>query len=327
MALPDSKRPAISIVIPTFNRAALLGEAIESLLAQERKADEIIVVDDGSTDDTPQVLSRFGSAITAITQSNQGRSAARNVGLRAAQGDLITFLDSDDSLPPESIARRARVLESQPEIGVVYSDVLLVNQEGERITLFSKAYPVTKPSGRIFSELAQRNFIVLSSVMFRRLPPGEMCYFDEDLDTSEDHDFWLRLSDKVQFQYIDEALVHYRLPESTEFSPKYWGLPGEAHMTHHLEAKAAELKVQRRVFSMQAFARLTPREKARVYCSHGVKQAMARNMRAARQFFLKAIKASPPYPVGYGLLLFSMLGRGAFEAIILWRRQLIRGWG
>jgi glycosyltransferase involved in cell wall biosynthesis len=92
---------SVTVIIPAYNRAHTLSGAIDSLLQQTQTPNEIIVVDDGSTDETPALLSSYGSSIEVKTQSNQGRSTARNVGLKAAKGDLIAFLDSDDLLPPK----------------------------------------------------------------------------------------------------------------------------------------------------------------------------------------------------------------------------------
>src|SRR3954453_18164174 len=115
---------SVSVIIPTYNRASYIATAVESALNQTRIPDEILVVDDGSTDDTDRVLRQFGLPIRVIRQANRGRSAARNVGLRAATGDAVLFLDSDDFLMPENIETCARVLETKPEIGVVYSDAM-----------------------------------------------------------------------------------------------------------------------------------------------------------------------------------------------------------
>src|SRR5947199_6506358 len=110
----------VSVIIPTYNRAALVDQAIDSVLSQTRAPTQIIVVDDGSTDQTAQLLDTYGSAITVITQRNAGPAAARNTGLRAATGDLVALLDSDDKLTPNSIERRAQVLEQHADYDAVY---------------------------------------------------------------------------------------------------------------------------------------------------------------------------------------------------------------
>jgi hypothetical protein len=223
-----------------------------------------------------------------------------------------------------SIERRSGALQSQPEVGAVYSDVILIDHTGKDIDLFSRIYPVPKPSGFIFPELAIHNIMVLSSVMFRRPPDQEILLFDEDLEFSEDTDFWLRMSVRYPFQYINEPLVRYRVHSSANFTTEQWGLPGESSIAHHQEAKEAELKVQRRAFSMPAFMDLSPRQRAKIYCSHGVKLAMIGNLRKARKVFKKAIQEAPSDPPSYALLLLSYLGQWGFERIILWRRGLTR---
>jgi glycosyltransferase involved in cell wall biosynthesis len=116
---PLPQRLRITVIIATYNRAAWLPAAIDSLLNQTRQPDEILVVNDGSSDNTAEVLSRYTTPVRVINQENNGLSAARNVALRDVQSDLLAFLDSDDSLPPHSIAERARVLEARPEFDVV----------------------------------------------------------------------------------------------------------------------------------------------------------------------------------------------------------------
>src|SRR5262249_45562691 len=115
-------RLSVSVIIPTYNRAAFVHQAIGSALAQTRTPDEIIVGDDGSTDGTERALSQFGPPVTVIRQANRGRSAARNTGLRAAKTDAVLFLDSDDLLTPHCVEQMVRVLEERPEVGVVYAD-------------------------------------------------------------------------------------------------------------------------------------------------------------------------------------------------------------
>src|SRR5574341_812790 len=112
--------PTVSVILATYNRATLLEEAVRCLLGQTRIPDEIVVVDDGSTDHTPEVLDCYGPPVRVVRQPNRGLPAARNTGLRAATGNLIAFLDSDDTLPLDSIERRASYLEAHPAAAAVY---------------------------------------------------------------------------------------------------------------------------------------------------------------------------------------------------------------
>ncbi len=316
---------SVSVIIPTYNRAELVQRAITSVLGQTHLPDEVIVIDDGSTDHTPEVLAQYGETLRVIRQANAGRSAARNAGLQAASGDLVAMLDSDDYLPPDSIACRVEAFERDPELGVVYTDVWLINTEGKRNDRFSVIYPVSYPSGMILGELAQRCFIVLSSVMFRReIAMKHQILFDESIYLAEDYDFWLRMAAVCQFQYIEKPLVYYRIPDKVKFTVANWGLPSESAYAEWNTMKQHEILVQQRVMATPAFHALTKLDRARIYCAHGMKNMVAGNRNEARQFLLNAIRISPGYPVGWGLLGLSVFGRRVFTFMVLLRRCVVR---
>lgn len=304
-----SLQMSVTVIIPTFNRATLLPLAIDSVLSQSRVPEEIIVVDDGSTDDTPRLLAGYNSPVKVITQPNSGRSVARNRGLRVATGDLIAFLDSDDTLTVTSIQRRAEILEQHPDIDIVYSEVLLIDIVGNEVGLYSSYLPGPRPSGMIFVEMARHDFIPIHAAMIRRSSLGDV-RFEENLEQSEDFDFWLRLATRCRFQYVSEPLACYRWHETA------------TTLSQPQKVLESEVKVQKRVFNMPAFQQLKAREKAYIYCSHGVKNAMLGQMKTAQHYFTLAIVTAPTYPVGYALMLFSMAGVRAFQYIITKRRQL-----
>jgi glycosyltransferase involved in cell wall biosynthesis len=314
---------SISVIIPTYNRAALVQRAITSLIKQTRLPDEIIIIDDGSTDETPDILAQYSAPVRTIRQPNAGRSAARNTGLQIATGDLIALLDSDDFLPPESIARRAAVFERDPALGVVYTDVHLVDPHGHALRTLSAIYPVPHPSGMIFAELMRRDMIVLSSVMMRRAILGDLV-FDASLDLAEDYDLWLKLAATHRFHYIDEPLACYSVPEDIEFTVARWGIPGKSGAAAPRRARLHEIDVQRREMALPAFPALTDIQRSRIYCSHGMKTMMIGQSEAGRRMFWRAIRSTPYYPVGWVLLGLSLFGRRMFEFAVWTRRGAIR---
>ncbi len=178
--------PEVSIIIPTFNRAVLLPRAIRSVMTQTFTDWEIIIVDDGSTDDTGSVLSgfasRLGAKLVVIHQTNAGSSAARNRGIDAARGRFVAFLDSDDEFRPNKLARQLQLFKQCPEIGLVYSDYSYVNLEGHRhdsvfATISPRARSVACRSvapglyecGQgFFDELIQEYFVATITGMVRR---------------------------------------------------------------------------------------------------------------------------------------------------------------
>src|SRR5689334_18648366 len=168
--MPETHEPrlSVSVIIPTYNRAAFIKQAIDSALNQTRVPDEIIVVDDGSTDNTAGILARYDHPVRVIRQENSGRSAARNLGIRESRGDLIVFLDSDDLLTPASIASRVPIFEKSPEIGVVYGNMYVMNSAGEHLGISSQYMPGPRPSGFVLANLALRGSFILIPAMVRR---------------------------------------------------------------------------------------------------------------------------------------------------------------
>ncbi|MCZ7554737.1 MAG: glycosyltransferase [Anaerolineales bacterium] len=298
------KHLCISVIISTYNRADLLPEAIDSLLSQTRIPDEIIVVDDGSVDNTPEVLAQYGLPVIAIRQDNQGLAAGRNTGLRAAAGDLIAFLDSDDMLTDASIEKRARFLEASGGYDVVYSNVLMTDTHGQPLCLYTEIRPGKRPSGRVFAHFALYNLMPVHAFMFRRTCLGVTGPFDETLASLEDYDLWLRMAAHFEFAYLDEPLAHYRLH------------PSMMTVKHQERMQRDELRVHSCVFDMLAFKELTRAEQARVYSAHGKRHGSLGDMRQARRCFWEAIRLSPASTRPYIFMALTLIGRRGFSATL-----------
>jgi glycosyltransferase involved in cell wall biosynthesis len=206
--------PTISIIIPTFNRAKLIERAIISVLTQTYQDFEIIVVDDGSTDNTKDVVLYFGNQIRYMRQDNRGPSSARNAGIEASRGKFIGFLDSDDYFMKRNLEIKIPFLESNPQIGWVYSDWKYVDDEDnyiERGSLKFK-YSEKKLYGNIFEELLKsRNFISPCTVVVRKSVLEDIGHFDPLIPSQEEYDLWLRISLKYPVYYIDDILVNVTL--------------------------------------------------------------------------------------------------------------------
>ena len=220
--------PLVSVVIPTYNRAAFLVEAIESVLAQTYPNIEIIVVDDGSTDDTRQVIGRYGDRVRYIFQLNSGLpGAVRNVGIRNAVGKYVAFLDSDDVMSREKIETEVHFLEGNPHVGMVITDFSIF-ADGKTVcqSFTSVGHPrfIKWPktcvgehqyilAGQICNCLALDNFVGTSSVVARRSVFGRVGLFDESpaIHPSEDVDLWFRIAEVFPCGYIDLPLDSYRV--------------------------------------------------------------------------------------------------------------------
>lgn len=193
----------VSVVIPTYNRSAFLKEAVDSVLAQTAAADEVIVVDDGSTDETPAVLKAFGPHVRSLRQENAGVSAARNAGIRAARGEWLAFLDSDDLWRPRKLEAQLAYLSARPEMRICQVEEIWI-RNGKRLN--PRKYH-RKPSGFCFPLLLDRCLVSPSAVMIHRDVLEEVGLFDETLPACEDYDLWLRIGCRWPIGLAEEPLV------------------------------------------------------------------------------------------------------------------------
>lgn len=208
MSTLEPDEPLVSVIIPTYNGAAFLRAAIDSVLDQTYPAVECIVVDDGSTDETPLIINSFGTLIHSQWQANQGPGCARNHGARLARGELLAFLDDDDYWRPTKVERQVERLAERPGAAVVYTAVDLVESNGKHIVTI----PAPPP------RLAFRNTLLMEwphlaleqGALIRREAFSEVGGFDERLTTSDACDLACRLTMAYPVEAIDEALVAYR---------------------------------------------------------------------------------------------------------------------
>ena len=204
--------PTVSVIIPTYNRAALLLEALESVLSQTFRDFEVIIVDDGSTDDTLACLMPYlsDSRIQVITQTNGGPARARNRGIEASSGEFIALLDSDDLWLPEKLVKQVALLRDQPEIGLVYTDVIWIEADGRPMD--PQPLNAARRFPTYFEDLLYENVIYGpgSSVVFRKSCLESIDLYDEALPPVEDQDFFLRLSANFEFCFLPGELVLMR---------------------------------------------------------------------------------------------------------------------
>jgi len=206
--------PSVSVIIPTYQRSHWVSEAIESVLAQTYKDYEIIVVNDGSTDNTAQVLNQFQDKIRIIEQDNKGSSAARNIAIQNSQGRYIAFLDDDDRWLPSKLEKQIALLESERKVGLIYSDMFLFDEKEVFPEPRGKKHPIHlgRISWMLF--LFGSSVPLASSVVVRRETLDEIGLFDETLRFCVDYDLWLRISEKWLLYYLDEPLTMYRLSDT-----------------------------------------------------------------------------------------------------------------
>jgi len=206
----------VSVVIPAYNKVSLTIKAVESILSQSYKNIEIIVVDDGSTDDTRGSLVPYADKIKYAYKNNGGACSARNLGINLAQGEYIGLLDCDDSYLPEKIELSVKFLESHPDYGFVHSAAYFIDKEGNTLRTFS--HRNSRRLGWIKKELVFRDFICNSTVVVRKSCFEKVGFFDEEIFTPGDWDMWLRLAENYKAGYIDKPLVSYRVASSYNLS-------------------------------------------------------------------------------------------------------------
>jgi glycosyltransferase involved in cell wall biosynthesis len=203
---PPASTAMVSIVMPAYNVAWCIGRAVDSVLAQDFRMRELIVINDGSTDDTASVLAGYGDAIVVLHQQNRGMSAARNAGIRAARGEYIAFLDSDDWWLPTKLSRQVELMESRPEIGFCSTAARVEDPDGRLLNLWQCRHAGTAMLETLFSE----NAAIAggcSAVVVRKELLDRTGLFDESLRGFEDPDLWMRLAAVSGYACIDDVLA------------------------------------------------------------------------------------------------------------------------
>ncbi len=213
--------PEVSIIMPTYNRSQKVVRAVESVLDQSFRDFEIIVVDDGSTDDTCQSLAKFGSSITYIRcPLNRGVSAARNAGVRTASAPWIAFLDSDDYWLRDKLGVQMEFLRRNPEWVACQTEEIWIRR-GRRVNPRRKH---KKPSGDIFKRSLALCLVSPSSVVVSRELFDEIGLFDETLQAAEDYDLWLRISCRYPIYLIERELVVKEGGHEDQLSRRFTGM-------------------------------------------------------------------------------------------------------
>jgi len=199
----------VSATIPVYNQAEYVGEAIQSVLAQTYRDFELIVVDDGSTDDTPEVVSSYGSRIRSLRQPNRGGAAALNAGIRAARAPWIAWLSADDLWEPTKLERQIDAIRQFPDVGLVYTDYVYIDPTGT--ILSAEHFPCPRTKTRTLLWLLLRCYINGSSTLIRREVFDRVGDYDENNRLTPDWDMWLRIAQAYRIAHVPEPLVRYRI--------------------------------------------------------------------------------------------------------------------
>ena len=246
------KNPTVSVIIPTYNRANLVDKAIKSVLSQTYQDFEIIVIDDGSTDNTEEIIRGFKDKRVKYIKKykkNRGISATRNIGIKVARGKYIASLDSDDEWLPDKLDKQIKILQDgPPELGVVYSNSCYIDESGKNMNKLPKP---KKLEGYIYEDLLGGNYVgTPSTVLIRKECFQQVGLFDDLLNAQADWDMWIRIAKYYRFALIKTPLVRYRL-HSNQLSKN---LGVKIISANRILVKYAnELEIRRRAHSKHYF--------------------------------------------------------------------------
>lgn len=307
--------PQISVIIPTYNRAAYLPDAIESVLAQTFRDVEIVVVDDGSTDDTQATLRAWVNAgqIRYFYQENSGVSAARNRGIALAQGDYIAFLDSDDLFDPQKLEKQVALLDADPEIGLVHNSFRRVDMAG---TLLAER-DTSKFDGMVYPEMLLNWSVLIppSCVMLRAAALTETGGFDETMRWGEDIDLWRRVARHYHFAAIADTLTIMRLHAENTSGAKA-DPRAIADFERYLQKALDDDSALSPKFRRRAWAKLYSNAGHNILAAGTPEQ-----MPLVRAYSLKAIRQNPAQWSAYLGWLASRIGPGLRQKLLaLWRK-------
>ncbi|HEY0674222.1 MAG TPA: glycosyltransferase family 2 protein [Longimicrobiales bacterium] len=342
----------VSVIIPTYNRAHMIGQTIESVLAQTYEPIEIIVIDDGSTDNTSDVVARYGGAVRYLKQSNAGVAAARNTAFGIARGEYIALIDSDDRWQPWKTELQVAFMKRWPQAGMVWTDMAAINESGAVIAetylrTFYKAHQevaiedvmtnvgtvadlsVAVPEtlrgrpiyrGDIFPHLIRGTLVHTPTTLLRRERVRGTRGYDESLRlTGEDFDFHLRTAVQGEVGFLDVPAIEYRVGHADQLTAPALAL---AMARAYLKTVQHWLSEHGDRFALRAS------EKAQLVTSAhqwvGEQALIAGERGAARQHLLRSLRGSPTQPKLYLLLTLATLPAALFGTVRKLRRRLRR---
>jgi glycosyltransferase involved in cell wall biosynthesis len=300
--------PAVSIVIATHNYGHYVAGALESALAQTFRDFEVLVIDDGSTDDTTEVVRPWlrDPRVQYVRTAHRGQPATKNTGIRLARAPLVAFLDADDLWLPAKLEKQISLLEADAALGVVYSRRLLIDALGRELEFLQP--PLYR--GNVLAAMFRENFVCFSSVVVRSDVFTEAGWFDEQLALAIDYDLWLRVAARFPFAFVDEPLVKYRT--------------GHANLSQRTEERLETVRriMHRFLYEHGGVDRLpravVRRAQAETCYSIGLVRR-SRSRLAALPWYLRALAHAP----GYGLAWQGLASLPLPETVRRWCRRAL----
>jgi glycosyltransferase involved in cell wall biosynthesis len=295
----------VSVIVPAHNAAAFLGEALESVVGQGLPDLEVVVVDDGSTDGTAEVARRFGHGVQVRTQPRSGSGHARNVGLAESRGEIVAFLDADDVWVPDKMARQLPVLEKEPALALVFSDMVSFGgTAGEGRSYFRER----GFAGRCTpSSIYLHDMISTPTVVLRRACLAGTGVFDPSLPIGQDTDLWLRIALAHPFAAVDLPLVRRRFHAGNTTR--------DQRLLARCVVEIGERYLDRCIAAEPGMERALREDLARKRWHHAFLEGCARlhegDPREARRFLAGAIREKPLRARAYAFYLKALLAGGS----------------
>jgi glycosyltransferase involved in cell wall biosynthesis len=313
----EKKRPSVSVIIPTYNRAELIHESLDSVFFQTFRDYEVIVVDDGSTDNTAEVLRPLAEQgkLRYIRQSNQGASAARNRGIAEARGNFIAFLDSDDLFDPAKLELQVKYYQAHPEMGLVHSGFTKFDNNGNDLGYRDTSWF----SGDIYPRilLYWTTLMTMDTVVVAKNVFDSVGLFDSNLVYGEDLDMWRRIARKYPFGFINRSLARIRVHEGNISGNK---TNAADDLAKYLEKAFEDDPSLSSHFRQRVFSKMYS---TMAYNLLG--EDNKQSMRAARLNAIRAIKCDLLNLHGYIAFISTVPGFG-FRKILVNRWRSLRAW-
>lgn len=284
---------SVSVIIPSYNRRQRLVRALDSVFAQTRPADEVIVIDDGSDDGSAEMIARDYPGVRYLYQQNRGVSAARNTGIRAASGDWIALLDSDDQWLPDKLALQLQALESAgmqaggAEQVLVHCDEIWIRR-GRRVNQMDKH---SKSGGWIFEHCLPLCAISPSAALIKKAVLLELGGFDESLPACEDYDLWLRICSAYPVLYVDRPLLKKYGGHEDQLSRQHWGM--DRFRVRALDKLLSNTRLDRQ---QAAAAKAMLQEKCRILTQGAIKRDNTALIEQIEQILARHLTAGESAP-------------------------------
>ena len=302
---PSRRTPRVSVIIPVYNGAATIGRALQSVFDQTFADFEIVVVDDGSIDDTPSVLAGYSEneKIRVVRQANRGLPAARNAAVAASRGELLALIDHDDEWLPRKLELTVAAMLADPDAALVYSDMIVVNEAGEEFRR-SQIRPDTAHAPSMDEMLTQIWPIMPSTVLLRRAAFDRTGGFCEQLRGPEDIHFWLLMREQGHFIYLPDRLVRFTFGQ---LYPKVLNRVGPDAIVYLIRARYGA--------RADGLVKNFIRHRVRMIANAGVAEMSRGNLVGARRCFIRVLKYDPRHVKSHMRIVRTFLPAGVRRAL------------